>query len=228
MSSAPTRGCRAVAVVFACCSMLAAPALADTAPKPRAKPPQQTAHTGAAPKRAELQILTRAAWQAKPPLFRMNGHVPLAIVVHHTAGPVNGKRDIAYKMRSLQAYSQKPAQLGNGRSRKAWADVPYHFYISAEGAVAEGRSVKFSGDTNTNYDTTGYIQIVLEGNFERTRPTPEQLTALETLLVQVAKAWKISGSEIQPHRSLAATLCPGKHLIDALPTLQNRVVERLN
>jgi hypothetical protein len=157
----------------------------------------------------------------------MSGHVPLSIVVHHTASAVNTKRDIAYKMRSLQAYSQKPASLGNGRKRKAWPDVPYHFYISADGAVAEGRDIRYSGDTNTGYDTTGHIQIVLEGNFENTKPTTDQITALEDLLVQQAQKWKVAAKDIRTHQQLASTLCPGRNFLPLFGDLRARVAERL-
>ncbi len=193
-------------------------------PKPRPKP------AVAAPVVASDQLVTiipRKDWQAKPPLFKMKAHVPLSILVHHTAGPVNARRDIFYKMRSLQAYSQKSATLGNGRKRAAWADVPYHFYISADGAVAEGRDVKFSGDTNTNYDPTGHIQVVLEGNFEKTRPTPDQWAALEALVAGLAKKWKVPAAEIRPHKQVAATLCPGRNFMAGFPDLRERLAARV-
>lgn len=202
---------------------------ADTPPKPRAKPQLSTPSKSepAAPQSTSAAVIARRNWQANPPLFAMKAHVPIGILVHHTASPANSKRDINYKMRSLQAFSQKPAELGNGRKRAAWADVPYHYYVSSDGRVAEGRKVKYSGDTNTNYDPTGHIQVVLEGNFEKTRPTVEQIEALEPLLVTLAKKWQVPASEIRVHKELAATLCPGKYFLDLFPSLNERVEKQL-
>ena len=204
-------------------------ALADTAidtPKPRAKPlPAATDQVSG--NDAGMPIVSRADWQAKQPLFAMNPHSPRSILVHHTAGPVNAKRGIHYKMRSLQAYSQKSASLGSGRKRAAWADVPYHFYISAKGAVAEGRDIGFRGDTNTNYDPSGHIQVVLEGNFENIEPAAEQLASLETLLVALARKWQVPADQIRTHKNVAATLCPGSNLLKLFPGLRKRVTARL-
>lgn len=202
---------------------------ADTPPKPRTKPQisAPSKSESAAPQSTGVAVIARKKWQANPPLFAMKAHVPVAILVHHTASPANFKRDINYKMRSLQAFSQKPADLGNGNKRAAWADVPYHYYVSSDGRIAEGREVKFSGDTNTNYDPTGHIQIVLEGNFEKTRPTVEQIEALEPLLVTLAKKWQVPASEIRVHKELAATLCPGKYFLEVFPSLNERVEKQL-
>lgn len=221
----------ALAAALAC---KAAPLKADRAdipPKPRGKPkfPASSQSQPATPQStdANVAVIARKDWQAGPPLFAMKAHVPVAILVHHTASPANTKRDIFYKMRSLQAYSQKPADLGNGRKRDAWADVPYHFYVSSDGRVAEGRDVKYSGDTNTSYDPTGHIQVVLEGNFETSRPNVEQITALEPLLVSLAKKWQIPAAEIRVHKEVAATLCPGKHFLEVFPSLNERIEKQL-
>ncbi|NNE21813.1 MAG: N-acetylmuramoyl-L-alanine amidase [Rhizobiales bacterium] len=204
---------------------------ADPPPKPRVKPqlstPSQSQPSATLSTGLDVAVIARKDWQAKPPLFAMKAHKPVAILVHHTASPANAKRDIHYKMRSLQAYSQKPADLGNGRKRAAWADVPYHYYVSSDGHIAEGRDVEFSGDTNTNYDTTGHIQVVLEGNFERTRPYVEQIDALEPLLVSLARKWQVPASEIRVHKEVASTLCPGKYFLEIFPSLKERVERQL-
>ena len=40
---------------------------------------------------------------------------------------------------------------------------------------------EFVGDTNTNYNPAEFIQIVVEGNFEKEKPTPGQLNSLRDL-----------------------------------------------
>ena len=221
----------AICIAFAVSLTSNAPVLhADTkdpVPKPRNRPAATAPAKPSASTVTDVAIVARGAWRAKPPLFAMKPHVPVSILVHHTASAANTKRDIFYKMNSLQNYSQKSAKLGNGRKRKAWADVPYHFYISNDGRVAEGRDIKFSGDTNTNYDTTGHIQLVLEGNFENTQPSTEQLKSLESLLVAVARKWKIPAKEIRVHKHVAATLCPGQKLLNLFPEIKQRVAAQL-
>src|SRR5688572_19180998 len=112
----------------------------------------------------DLNILTRAKWGANPPVAEMKRHTPMRITIHHTATPQKPERTLKDKMQALQKFSQNPGPLGNGKAKPAWPDVPYHYYIAANGEVAEGRDVNFVGDTNTEYDPTGHVLVVLEGN----------------------------------------------------------------
>ena len=162
-------------------------------------------------------IVTRAEWQAKPAGFKMKPQTPKRILIHHTGSKSHLSASIVKKMASLQHFSQSKQKLADGRTKLAWADVPYHFYIAADGVIAEGREINAVGDTNTGYDPTGYIQVVLEGNFEIEEPQAVQLAALEKLTVWLMKQYRISASEINYHRGVAETACPGKRLIDKLP-----------
>ena len=86
------------------------------------------------------------------------------------------------KMQGLQRFSQNKEKLADGRTKPAWPDVPYHFYIAVDGRIAEGRSITAVGDTNTGYDPSGFIQVVVEGNFETEKPSALQQAALTDLL----------------------------------------------
>ena len=127
---------------------------------------------------SDLPVLTRTQWGAAEPVAEMTPHTPTVITVHHTGTPANPERSTAEKIRALQAFSQRADTLGDGTPKVAWADVPYHYYIGTDGVVAEGRDVRYEGDTNTSYDLRGHVQVVVEGNFEETEPTPEQLASL--------------------------------------------------
>jgi N-acetylmuramoyl-L-alanine amidase len=163
--------------------------------------------------------LTRADWGAKPPLPGMRPQRPSAIIVHHTAEPQKPHVGMPAKLRGLQAFSQQAARLASGAAKPAWPDVPYHFYIGADGVIAEGRDVNFAGDTNTGYDTTGYIQMVLEGNFEIEQPTARQFTALKQALIWQMAMWRIPVARISTHKDHARTACPGRALIAAMPQI---------
>jgi hypothetical protein len=103
--------------------------------------------------------------------------------------------------------------------------VPYHFYVDVSGQIAEGRDVRFAGDTNTGYDTSGYIQIAIEGDFEKEKPDLAQLNALRRLLVWILVSHNLASETISVHKDHAPTDCPGKNLLTVLPKLLTEVSE---
>jgi hypothetical protein len=174
---------------------------------------------GSAAAQPRPALLTRAEWGAKPPLPGMRPQKPSGIIVHHTAERQNPRVGMAQKLRNLQAFSQQAARLASGHAKPAWPDLPYHYYIGADGVIAEGRDVSFAGDTNTGYDTTGYVQVVLEGNFEIEKPTALQLAALKQALSWQMATWRIPVARISIHKDHARTACPGRNLIAAMPQI---------
>lgn len=177
------------------------------------------AGTAEAQQSLKPDMLDRVAWGAKPALPGMRPHKPYSIIVHHTAVRQNAKTSLAAKLRGLQSFSQSQRKMSDGRSLPPWPDLPYHYYIGADGTVGEGRDVNFAGDTNTKYDPTGHVQVVLEGNFEIEEPTAEQIEALKKVLVWQAARWKVPISTITVHRDHAGTACPGKNLAALMPKI---------
>jgi hypothetical protein len=157
-------------------------------------------------------ILSRKQWKAAKPSGQMQAQRPLGIVVHHTGTRQNRTKSLERKMRDLQSFSQSRERLDNGRWKPAWPDVPYHFYISTDGRIAEGRDIRFAGDTNTDYNTQNLIQVALEGNFEVTRVADHQKEALYSLLAWLMTEYRLSGDRLFSHSELAQTACPGKNL----------------
>jgi N-acetylmuramoyl-L-alanine amidase len=160
-------------------------------------------------------ILTREQWGAKPALPGLIAHQPRSIVIHNTDVKRNFARSLTEKLRNLQAFSQSP-QTGSGPKRDAWPDIPYHYYIDANGQLGEGREVLFRGDSNTRYALDGHIQVVLEGQFDTETPSAAQLERLTTLLIALQARWQVPKSAIRVHNDLAPTTCPGKTLKAAL------------
>ncbi len=179
-----------------------------------------TASTHAADKPT---IVDRKAWQAKAALPNFSKHTPRSILIHHTATKMKPNVLVASKMKSLQRFSQNKEKLADGRMKPAWSDVPYHFYIASDGKIAEGRDINAVGDTNTGYDPTGYIQIVVEGNFEIETPKAEQLASLTSLLSWLKQNYKIDNKGIGYHSGVAQTACPGKNLKLLLPDILKAV-----
>ena len=146
------------------------------------------------------RIVTRAEWGAKESL--RNGtptydDAVAKLVVHHTATP-NGITDYAALCRGILAYE----------TSTGYADVAYNWLIDPEGRIYEGRwagayadgqphtgehagrNVRGAHALGCNRDTIG---IALIGNYELTRPTPEMMDALVSLL-----AWKCARWGIDP------------------------------
>ncbi|MGF1650704.1 MAG: N-acetylmuramoyl-L-alanine amidase [Hyphomicrobiaceae bacterium] len=169
------------------------------------------------------KILSREAWGAKPAMTeRMKRHSPREIVIHMTGVRMQPSVTLQRKMAGLQSFSQRAAKIGK-RTRAPWGDVPYHFYISSDGQMAKGRDVGYAGDTNTNYDTAGRIQIAVEGDFTTEMPKPQQLNSLRKLVAWLARLHKVPPSAITGHNAHAATSCPGKNLEAYLPMLRQAV-----
>jgi hypothetical protein len=153
----------------------------------------------------------------------MKEHDPTRITIHHTATPQKPERALADKMKALQNFSQNAGTLGNGKPKLAWPDVPYHFYIAANGQIAQGREEHFVGDTNTEYDPSGHLLVVLEGNFEEEQVTAAQWDSLVRITRWLADRYHVPAASIGGHKDFADTLCPGKGLQARLAELRKQL-----
>ena len=171
------------------------------------------------------KIVSRKKWKAKDAIGQVKEHKIRFITIHHTATLQNPKLLIEKKMQNLQNFSQSESRLASGKLKPIWFDVPYHYYIAFDGIIAEGREIKFVGDTNTEYDPTGHALIVLEGNFETEQPSAEQLNSLQKLTAWLVLKWRVSVSEIKSHNDYAKTACPGENLKQLLPSLKKKISE---
>jgi N-acetylmuramoyl-L-alanine amidase len=197
---------------------------AQTEPPPTAQPVVNAVGAGASPLAyGKPAIVSRAAWGARAPAGAMTLHSPTRITICHTAMMQQPSVSIEEKMRRLQSFSQRTGNLASGGRGPAWADVPYHFYVSADGRIAEGRDISYACDTNTAYDPTGHILIALEGNFEAERPTPEQLDALYRLTAWLVQSLGVSPSQIRGHRDYAPTVSPGRNMLEEVARLRQRL-----
>ena len=171
------------------------------------------------------KIISRQDWNAKEPIGTAKEHSISAITIHHTATLQKTDVSIEKKMQNLQSFSQSESRLATGKLKPVWFDVPYHYYIAVDGKIAEGREIKYVGDTNTNYDPTGHALVVLEGNFETEQPSQKQQIALQEIVAWLASKYNVPTAEIKGHNDFAATACPGKNLKKLFPDLQKKVDE---
>ena len=168
------------------------------------------AHASDAPK-----IVSRAEWNAKPPILsRMRNQQPDEIVIHHTGVKQQPQVSLEQKLRGLQSFSQ---------GKKKWGDSPYHFYIGVSGRIGEARNIAYAGDTNTKYDVMNRIQVVVEGHFDKERPNEKQLASLRRLVSWLTSKYLIPSDKITGHGDHVSTDCPGKNLKTHLSGLRANV-----
>jgi hypothetical protein len=147
----------------------------------------------------------------------MKEHIPTRLTIHHTGTQMRFDRTLEAKIKSLQEFSQRDDSLDSGKKKPAWADVPYHYYISVDGRVAEGREWKYVGDSNTPYDPTGHLLVVIEGSFDKDTLTTAQNRTLDSLIPALAKHFHIASRALASHRDYAETSCPGNNVYSQLP-----------
>jgi len=168
-------------------------------------------------------ILSRSAWKANNPVGKGKKHQLRFITIVHTATLQKRAVPLQTKMRNMQAFSQRDDKLDTGKFKPAWFDVPYHFYIAADGKIAEGRQLKYAGDTNTEYDPTSHALVVLEGSFNKEDPTPAQIGSMNALVAWLAHRYKVPAANIRGHDDYAKTGCPGANLKKLFPALRESV-----
>ena len=165
------------------------------------------------------KIISRKEWKAKNPVGKGKIHKIKFITIHHTATKQRPKTSIIRKLKNLQNFSQSREKLASGKTKPAWLDIPYHYYIAVDGTIGEAREIKFAGDTNTSYDPAGHALIVLEGNFEIEKPNEKQMDSLKKLSLWLADKYEVPISDIKAHNDYTSTACPGKNLKKLLPSL---------
>ncbi len=176
----------------------------------------------------DLDIVTRAEWHAKAALPGGHVHTVQHITIHHAGVASKPAKSLEDKLRDLQTWSQRADKLDTGKEKPAWIDIPYHYYISIDGRIGEGREAKYAGDTNTEYDPTGHLLIMVEGNFDVEPISERQLDALKTLTILCAKQYGITADQIQSHKDYSKqTSCPGTALYRHLYWLRSEVRQAL-
>lgn len=166
------------------------------------------------------EIIKRSEWGANRPIGEGKKHKIEFITIHHTATNQRADVPVSTKMRNLQAFSQREDKLDTGKLKPAWFDIPYHYYIAVDGRIAEGRDIKYAGDTNTEYDPTGHALVVLEGSFNKEQPSQAQIDSLKHMVAWLARKYKVSAAKIKGHNDYAKTGCPGENLKKLFPEIR--------
>jgi hypothetical protein len=201
-----------------------------------------------------LEIVGRDAWGAAPaishrePALRegVAGRVryvpenkmppsepPVYLTVHHSASPAR-KLPFITDVKRFQALMQGGYDIQVGRrdiekKHVTLGDIPYHYFIGADGDVAAAREEKYAPFSNTEYKTpiAQHRTVVLEGDFTKTVPSDEQMRSLVDVLALLATKYKIPLERISYHQAVAnGTACPGVNLINRWGSVQSALKAR--
>jgi hypothetical protein len=164
-----------------------------------------------------IEVICRQAWGAERPSGEFERHRIRRITVHHSAVVLRDNRKAPERLRGHQA-----AHQGRG-----WPDIAYHLLIDRNGNVYEGRPRWAVGDTATEYDPRGHLQVMCEGHFGEQSPSAAQVGALVGVLSAQAAHYGMGIRSIRGHSDYADTACPGSSLYGRLPGIRRRVRERL-
>ena len=120
------------------------------------------------------------------------------LAVHHSASPSN-----TTTVEKITAWHKQ----------RGFTTIGYHYVILHDGTVKKGRPDSMVG-AHISGKNSNSIGICVAGNFEEENPTEAQAASLRALLVELQKTYP--EAKVTWHREQAATLCPGKNLIQLL------------
>lgn len=152
----------------------------------------------------EPVVISRGQWGSRPQTMPTTmRHVPRVLTVHHAGVLWRSGMEPYQVLRNLQSWGQRD---------KKWPDVPYHYLISPDGRIFEGRDVNYRPESNTKYDLDGVLNVHLWGHFDEQRVSVEQLRSTVSLLAKLCRELKLDPKLIRGHRDAAPgqTTCPGK------------------
>jgi hypothetical protein len=170
------------------------------------------------PRLNEIAIPVQA-WGGDHPTQTTRTHTIERITLHHQGVVWRQGSDVEAYLRRLQKWS---------RDAKSWADIPYHYIVSMEGRVYAARPEHIPGDTNTEYDPSGHLLVMLMGNFEEQEVTAEQWSATVAFVAERMRRHSLGLETLGTHRDYSKqTTCPGRNLLSRITPLRSEVAQRL-
>lgn len=176
------------------------------------------------PLRAELQDLVqdRASWGARATNCSDRDGDKTRMAIHHTVTPSTTAPET--RLRGIQAFHM---------DTRGWCDVGYHFLVSMDGTIWEGRELEYIG-AHVGGHNTGNAGISFIGchhtsgcnDWEPFDPPEAPIDATATLVGRLANLYDITVNPmtVKGHRdhSGATTSCPGDFLHDRLDDIRER------
>lgn len=161
-----------------------------------------------------VPVIARAQWgaaRARADRMERSQGEYTRITVHHSADPTPIELD-GSSSKTFEAVREIQKAHMNGKNTH-YGDIGYHFVIDPYGRLLEGRDLRYQGAHAYGDNNVANIGICLIGNFDKEKPTPEALDALEREIEALRKQYGIPKSRVFGHRELRSTECPGDKLM---------------
>lgn len=156
----------------------------------------------------------RSAWGSKKVGTVGSAHSPKYITIHHTATPNDDKSTVEERIRGTQNYHINTIK---------WSDIGYHFLISSDGRVWQGRkNMERTGAHVANHNKDN-IGISFIGNYQKIAVPRAMLDSAAKLIKWLCDKYGIAKgrTHIKGHREWAATTCPGDYIMAKFDDLIN-------
>lgn len=172
-------------------------------------------------------MISREEWDAQEPRDYIDDS-PLNnvnnLIIHHTDTPNEEVGNAAYRrVKNIQNYHRNAT---NSWKAEVWADIGYHYLISHDGLIFEGRNTKYMGAHTLNENHTS-IGISLIGTFNETYISQAQEKSLIHLLAWLKEKYKLSIHNIKGHKDFNSTDCPGDKVYTNLSEIKEKVTDIL-
>ena len=166
----------------------------------------------------------RSAWKARATKCTGQDGGKYRMAIHHTFTPPAASGSFEARLRSIQAYHM---------DTRGWCDIGYHFLVTTDGQVWEGRPLQYIGAHVAN-SNSGNVGISLVGCFQpggcdvdggggAMQPSEALLQGTAAIVQAIANKYGIAvgSSTVKPHRGHpgASTDCPGDSVVSRLPDI---------
>lgn len=166
-------------------------------------------------------VKTRAQWGARPTKCWGSNTKKYRMAIHHTFTPPKSGGSYEARIRGIQAYHM---------DTRGWCDVGYHFLVTDDGHVYEGRPLHFNG-AHVGGHNTGNIGISFVGCYQSGAcdsmgtmyPSNASINGTAKLIRALSDQFGISidSSKIKGHgqHDGAYTACPGDRILKEFTTI---------
>lgn len=159
-------------------------------------------------------VHSRQEWGARATAGCGSPHSPRYLTVHHTATPNQDSQDVPSRLRGIQSFHI---------DQRGWCDIGYHFLISQDGQIWQGRADEQRTGAHVGGHNTDNVGLGHLGNFEEIEPPAPLLQASARMMAWMSQTYgvELDREHVRGHREWPDnnTACPGQHLFSRLEDL---------